>query len=220
MKELRPAVHHQIKQYEISSKSKSLFRLKKKNEDRIIRAILKKRKEKPILELILKRDRLDRKINELLNEVAEQTSPSEITDFDEAKSYLEHYLLKEHEKSDQILSLIEKHRRFQISATDRRDKIIEEYRPSSTKRFLGLSKLDQMEKQENSRKEGDFQQKLKSHYETVADSQRKLSVESEAMLRQLGVPFFAIEEDKVQMDSTEMKNLKSRILKHLMNMLK
>lgn len=219
MKDLRPAIHHQIKHYEISSKSKSLFRLKKKNEERIVQAISQKKQEKSLLELILKRDRLDRKINELLNKVAEQTSPSEITDFDEAKSYLERYLLKEHEKSDQILSLIEKHRRFQISATDRRDKIIEEYRPSSLKKLLGLSKLDQMNKLENSRKETDFQQKLQSHYETVADSQRKLSVESEAMLRQLGVPFFAIEKERLQMESIEIKTLKSRILKHLMEVL-
>ncbi|PVH16135.1 uncharacterized protein CXQ87_003999 [Candidozyma duobushaemuli] len=144
--------------------------------------------DKTILELISKRNRLDRKINEMLNEAAEQTDPRKIIDLDEAKSFVNRYLLRQKEKSQQISSLIDKHKRFQQDAAQQKKVILEDHEKLSPKKISGLTKLSQLNSSEKSRLDEELKKRLQSHYEMVADRQRQLSQESDAMLHELGVP--------------------------------
>lgn len=219
MNDLRSAVHHQIKCYELTSKSKSLFRLKSKNESRICKSISDRRQDKIILELILKRNRLDRKINEMLNEAAEQKDPSKIIDLDEAKSFINRYLLRQKEKSEQISSLIDKHKRFQRDAVQQKNVILGDHEKLSPKKISGLTKLSQLNATEKSRLDEELKKRLQSHYEMIADRQRQLSQESDAMLLELGVPFFVENSQFDHLSHNEVAVLKTKILKHLMEAL-
>ncbi|QWU89192.1 hypothetical protein CA3LBN_003515 [Candidozyma haemuli] len=178
-----------------------------------------RKQDKTILELISKRNRLDRKINEMLNEAAEQTDPRKIIDLDEAKSFVNRYLLRQKEKSQQISSLIDKHKRFQQDAAQQKKVILEDHEKLSPKKISGLTKLSQLNSSEKSRLDEELKKRLQSHYEMVADRQRQLSQESDAMLHELGVPFFVENSQFDHLNHNEVTMLKTKILKHLMKAL-
>ncbi|PSK39242.1 hypothetical protein C7M61_001845 [Candidozyma pseudohaemuli] len=167
----------------------------------------------------VRQNRLDRKINEMLHEAAEQTDPSKITDIDEAKSFVNRFLLRQKEKSEQISSLIDKHKRFQQDAAQQKQVILGDHEKLLPKKISGLSKLSLLNSLEKSRLDEELKKRLQSHYEMIADRQRQLSQESDAMLHELGVPFFVESSQFDHLNDNEVTMLKAKILKHLMKTL-
>lgn len=155
----------------------------------------------------------------MLNEAAEQKDPSKIIDLDEAKSFINRYLLRQKEKSEQISSLIDKHKRFQRDAVQQKNVILGDHEKLSPKKISGLTKLSQLNATEKSRLDEELKKRLQSHYEMIADRQRQLSQESDAMLLELGVPFFVENSQFDHLSHNEVAVLKTKILKHLMEAL-
>lgn len=216
MKDITAVVHHQIKNYELTSRSRELFRLRPQNEARISKRILDKKLDKQLLELLLKRDRLNRKINEMLDKAAEINDPKKVTDFQEAESFIKRFLLTETEKADQIHALIEKHKNYQSSIAKQRQDIIEKHSKTHMRPLASLSKFSAVQQHEVSQKERALQSELHDFYVGVADSQRTLAFESENMLRHLGVPFFALEDPRdASIQPEKLSDLKAKVLELL-----
>lgn len=213
MKEISSAVHRAINNYQLTSTSKLLKRLNHNNEARIIANLTRKHQSKHLMELILKRDYYTNKINELLNSAGEQTDPTLIEDDFEADYYLAKRFLKVPENVAQVKAIIAKHKQFQDDMAKEHEKILEEYK-TKVPHINGLAKLKAMNASNEASRQHAKTLALSQLYQKVASRQRELSRESEAMLRELKVPFFCLDES-LSMDADVVSRNKEYVIQSL-----
>lgn len=217
MKEVSSAVHRAIQNYQLTSNSKQLKRLNHKNEARIVANLKRKHQDRHLIELIQKRDHYNNKINELLNNAAEQSDPSLIEDDYEADYYLAKRFIRVPENVDQVRAIIEKHKVFQDDASQEYQQIMGKYehKPHAAN---GLAKLKAKNASDQANRQDAKDKALSSLYEKVAYKQRALAQESEAMLRQLQVPIFCMQngvcsdEDKIQRNKEHVIETLSKLV--------
>ncbi|EEQ38017.1 hypothetical protein EJF18_20925 [Clavispora lusitaniae] len=190
MKHVSSAVHHTIQNYQLTSKSKSYRRLTPKNEKKIAETIVSNNQAKQLMELINKRDYYTKRIYELLNSAGEETDPRLIDDLSEAEHYLERRFTRQVEKMDQVKALIEKHLRFQKEKTAEHKAILEKYADKGQS-YQGLSKLKKLNSNAERDRSVAKEKELASFYKEVMQMQKRYAAESQAMLCELQVPFFA-----------------------------
>ncbi|OBA22941.1 hypothetical protein METBIDRAFT_9285 [Metschnikowia bicuspidata var. bicuspidata NRRL YB-4993] len=189
LKQVRSAVNHVISNYQLTSKSKLFQRLSSKNVDLISKGVMENKQDKHLMELIKKRDYYTRKIHELLNDSGEEKNPRLIVDEAEAGHYIRKRLLKDVTRSEQIKSLIRKHRQFQVSATEEQDKIIQKYRVRKPLAG-GLKKIGSMNAAIDAKLNAEREAELQRFYTNLMQKQSEYCLESERLLRNLDVPFF------------------------------
>lgn len=208
-------MHHTISNYQVTSRSKQFRRLTPKNEHRISKNIVDKNQTKHLLELINKRDYYANKIHELLNNAGEQLDPSLIDDDAEAEYYLAKRFMRVPEKADQVRSIIDKHKRFQEEMARQHEQLVKKHGEMS--KTKGLAKLGALNADLDKSKKSATQRDLKNLYEKISDEQKRYSAESDAMLRLLGVPFFALKGDMY--GSEELTKHKEYVLRVLQKLL-
>lgn len=217
-KDLSSVVHRAVSHYQLTSSSKLLKRLNVKNERRIVGNLTKRKQEKQLIELLHKRDYYNNKINELLNHAAEETDPKLIDDEDEAEFYLSKRFLKDKEKLHQVKTIILNHIAFHEESTREHEKIVKDFQQKQPA-ANGLSKLKAM----NNASEKSWlvakEKALKEFYERIYEKQKRLASASEFMLRQLGVPFFCLDND-LEIEKEQLKQSKEHILATLHKLVK
>ncbi|SGZ54310.1 CIC11C00000001021 [Sungouiella intermedia] len=213
MKDVSSAVHRTINNYQLTSQSKLLKRLNQKNEARIVANLHKRHQDRHLMELIQKRDYYTNKIHELLNGAGEQPNPALIVDDYEADYYLAKRFVKVPENVDQVRAIIAKHKQFQDEMAEEHTRILREYELKGLK-LNGLAKLKAHNASSEAKRENGRNLALDGLYQRIATRQRKLSEESEAMLRELKVPFFCIDES-ISMDVESLLKNKKYVLNTL-----
>lgn len=213
MKDVSSAVHRTIHNYQLTSQSKLLKRLTPKNGARIVANLNKRHQSRQLMELIQKRDYYNNKIYELLNGAGEQPDPTLIEDDYEAEYYLVNRFFKDPEKVDQVRAIIAKHNHFQDEMAEEHAKILREYELKAPT-MNGLAKLKAANAASEAKRESSRNMALRALVQNVANRQRELSRESEAMLRELRVPFFCLDEN-ISMDADKVLKNKEHILNSL-----
>lgn len=203
-------MHRAIQHYQLNSNSKLLRRLNVKNEKRIVANLAKRHQAKHLVELLLKRDHYTNKINELLNSAGEETDPKLIEDEYEAEYYLTRRFSRMSESMGQVKALISKHMEFQDEMAREHEKILQQYK-SKQPAANGLAKLKAMNAVGEASRQAAKSAALNQLYERVSRNQQKLAQESDAMLRQMGVPFFCLE-TTIAIDENQLKRGKEQAL--------
>lgn len=221
MKDISFAVQQQVKNYELTSRSKSYFRLKTSNVDKISKKIKESHHDKQLLELISKRDRLNKKIYELLDKAGEESDAKSITDIQEAESYLRRHFMHQLDKKEEINELMKKHKAFNRDMVQRQENIMKKYQAIGGYTKIGLSKLGLLQRREDIDREKEIQKELRRFYTEVSDKQRSLALESESILSRAGVPFFTLSSESAsQLGLDNLKFLKAQVLDLLKKLLR
>lgn len=210
MKDISSAVHRTIHNYQLTSQSKLLKRLTPRNETRIVANLNKRHQERHLIELIQKRDYYNNKIHELLNGAGEQLDPTLIEDDYEAEYYLAKRFVKVPENVDQVRAIIAKHIQFQDEMANEHAMILREY-DLKAPTMNGLAKLKAANASNEAKREKTRNMAIEALVQKVSDRQRELSIESQAMLRQLRVPFFCIDET-ISMDADKVLKNKENVV--------
>lgn len=212
-KDISPEVHRAIKNYQLTSNSKLLKRLNHKNASVIISNLQRKHQEKHLLELIHKRDYYNNKLNELLNSAGEQSDPKLIEDDFEAEYYLARRFSKDPDNVNQVKAIIAKHKQFQQDMAKEHEHILSEFNAKQSK-TNGLAKLKAMNASQEASRLQAKEVALRNLYLKAANRQSELARESEAMLRELKVPFFCMDES-ISIDDVQHSKNKAHMIDSL-----
>lgn len=194
IKQVKSAVHHVISNYQLTSKSRLLHRLRDANVDRISKVILERKHDKHLFELLKKRDYYTKKIHELLSDSGEQSDPRLIIDEAEAEHYIRSQLLKDSKRRHEIKALIRKHKNFQESAANEQSQLFHRFRGKKSP-INGLKKLGSVNVANEAKADAEKKSEMTKFYTKLLQKQNDFCLESEALLRNLDVPFFNLVTD-------------------------
>lgn len=231
----RALLSHTIAIYDATSRSKKFHRVSPKNEARIVAAIRAQGHEKTLTEILQKKDYYTNKalriihesIDDSVSQPSQKTSffiePQHIANRHHARRYIVETLLSDASKSSKIRHLIQKQALYLERSRAKREEAQKKFEASQNQESvtIGLAKLSsttsisQLEKTRlNTQNLDETLAKLDSQ---MAHDLGKMAQDSETMLRDMEVPFFAINEaytyPELQADKAYVLDLLSSMVK-------
>lgn len=208
--QIREGIHECIRQYQLTSRSRSLKRLNVTNETLIANHVLSNEREK-FWELYGKKEYYNTKILKLLNGALKDSGTplednSSLLDIDAryinnrslAKEYVQQRIMPDKTKNAEIRALITKHFALQKAYMGKRRSLEERLQALDTDISEPSSKISIINAQSKKRKITNEKIILKKEIEEldinmIADMKRYVD-ETERIFKDLEVPFFCIDE--------------------------
>ncbi|CUM67882.1 uncharacterized protein PRCAT00005593001 [Priceomyces carsonii] len=206
-------INHVVHQIIKNNSNKSLQKLKRENESKIIKSIKLKHRAQ-FLDILSKRDHYINKLNKFVDECIDENidttkaisipinnykgpDPAHITNLHHAKAYVEEQIAKDHKMVTKIQGLISKHFQFQNEYEYKRraisDKRILQRVPLKLDKLLRVN--DKVLQENELQRQNEMQKELNDFDRQIMKASKKLYQESLELLKLWNVPFFCMLEN-------------------------